>query len=587
VAPPTEADGDEADINTLGGSVTGTGSAQKMVLTVTIPGDVDTLAGTFTVGDLLFNDQVEIGDQSDVITGSVAAGTVELGIRYGAGANLTISDGGSLTVSGASSMLSLGDESVGSNSLTITGNGSTLTVDAPPGSTSSDLGSVYLAGTLDVEDGATATIAGYVAGPGNVVVDGAGSTLAVGGVLVPEGSEYATGLTVSSGGAVTTGGNVNVDNNTVNVSTGMLEVGGSGHASVGEVVVDAGYFLSAGLIRGNVVDNGTLNAGGPGEALDVAGQVSGSGGIVAYTLIAEQAVGPGVTVGLQSGASLDLDDPAAFQAEIKYWGEQNSLSFPGRTITFSSYVPNSPAADGAGVLHLGFSDGTTAALNFVQADPAQFYVVANTIETACYVAGTRIRTPLGETAVEDLRAGDLVSTVEGRAEPVVWLGHREIACSRHPEPDAVWPVLIAPHAFARNQPARPLWLSPDHAVFANGALIPIKHLINGASVRQEKRARVTYWHVELPAHAVILAEGLPAESYLDTGNRQAFANGGATVQLHPGFAPHEWERDAAAPLRQRGAVVERVRLRLLRRLPLLGLPAAAPDILRDVADRAA
>jgi hypothetical protein len=98
---------------------------------------------------------------------------------------------------------------------------------------------------------------------------------------------------------------------------------------------------------------------------------------------------------------------------------------------------------------------------------------------------------------------------------------------------------------------------------------------------------VTYWHVELPAHAVILAEGLPAESYLDTGNRQAFANGGATVQLHPGFAPHEWERDAAAPLRQRGAVVERVRLRLLRRLPLLGLPAAAPDILRDVADRAA
>ncbi len=29
----------------------------------------------------------------------------------------------------------------------------------------------------------------------------------------------------------------------------------------------------------------------------------------------------------------------------------------------------------------------------------------------------------------------------------------------------------------------------------------------------------------LNAHAVLLAEGLPAESYLDTGNRGQFANG--------------------------------------------------------------
>lgn len=40
---------------------------------------------------------------------------------------------------------------------------------------------------------------------------------------------------------------------------------------------------------------------------------------------------------------------------------------------------------------------------------------------------------------------------------------------------------------------------------------------------------VTYIHVELPAHDVVLAEGLPAESYLDTGNRAGFVNGGEVI----------------------------------------------------------
>jgi hypothetical protein len=57
-------------------------------------------------------------------------------------------------------------------------------------------------------------------------------------------------------------------------------------------------------------------------------------------------------------------------------------------------------------------------------------------------------------------------------------------------------------------------------------LIPIRYLVNGASVVQELFGTVTYWHVEVHRHEVLLAEGLPAESYLDTGNRSAFANGG-------------------------------------------------------------
>jgi hypothetical protein len=76
-------------------------------------------------------------------------------------------------------------------------------------------------------------------------------------------------------------------------------------------------------------------------------------------------------------------------------------------------------------------------------------------------------------------------------------------------------------------------LSPDHAVYSRGVLIPIKLLVNHATIGQIPTNAVTYYHVELSRHDVLLAEGLPAESYLDTGNRHMFDNGGASLLLHP------------------------------------------------------
>ncbi len=163
------------------------------------------------------------------------------------------------------------------------------------------------------------------------------------------------------------------------------------------------------------------------------------------------------------------------------------------------------------------------------------------------------------------------STLSG-AGPVVftsiWVGHRRIDCARHPEPWLVQPVRIAPHAFGRDCPRRPLYLSPDHAVLVEDVLIPDKHLIVGEAVRQVRRRDITYYHVELPAHAVLLAEGLPAESYLDTGDRHCFANAGPVAALHPawGSAARDiravFDAFGAAPLQVTGPVVERTRTRL-------------------------
>ena len=87
-------------------------------------------------------------------------------------------------------------------------------------------------------------------------------------------------------------------------------------------------------------------------------------------------------------------------------------------------------------------------------------------------------------------------------------------------------------------------LSPDHAVFVDGVLIPVRCLVNGQTIVQEAHNTITYWHLELEQHDVVSADGLICESYLDTGNRGAFANGSPVVSLHPDFAARIWETKA-------------------------------------------
>jgi esterase len=111
-------------------------------------------------------------------------------------------------------------------------------------------------------------------------------------------------------------------------------------------------------------------------------------------------------------------------------------------------------------------------------------------------------------------------------------------------------------------------------VYVDEVLIPIECLINDASIVQVALDEVTYWHVELERHDVLLAEGLPAESYLDLGNRDSFANAGERVALHPDFLPRRWE-DLCAPWFDSGPLVAAVGNRLLGRADTAALDVAA------------
>jgi hypothetical protein len=174
----------------------------------------------------------------------------------------------------------------------------------------------------------------------------------------------------------------------------------------------------------------------------------------------------------------------------------------------------------------------------------------------CYAAGTLIRTDRGDVAVEDLAAGDTVVTLQNGQEvsmAIKWMGVRQLDIAKHPHPHLAAPVRIRAGAFGDDLPRRDLLVSPAHAILVGGKLVPANLLINNMTIVQDTSIKaITYHHIELDRHAIVLAEGLPAESYLDVGNRDFFSNAGLPTALHPEFHANAglkvWEEKGCAPL---------------------------------------
>jgi len=250
------------------------------------------------------------------------------------------------------------------------------------------------------------------------------------------------------------------------------------------------------------------------------------------------------------------------------------FSYNGQTVTqlFENPTDVSGGADVAdwdpSVNNDAFGDGPSGQVDQITTTDQQVLNVLG-YQLACYCRGTRIMARDSAVAVEDLRPGDLVATQrngETVLRPIVWVGHRRIDLTRHPRPQTASPVRIRQGAFADGVPQRDLLVSPDHAIFVDGKLIAVRQLVNGATIRVEQGlASVEYFHIELEEHGLLLAEGLAAESYLDTGNRGVFADSDAPYVLHPdmagsaGFADREraschpfvWDEASVRPAWQR------------------------------------
>lgn len=316
------------------------------------------------------------------------------------------------------------------------------------------------------------------------------------------------------------------------------------------------------ITSATLTNTGTFDADGGlfgvQPALDGNGTVAiGDGGGFA----ALSSVAAGQTIAFEpGGGTLQLFQPTQVAAQITGFAPGDYIDLANINVDTIMASPGTLIAyDGGSIVAQLTVVGDYSTGDYVFGSDDNDGTVIN---VTCFLAGSRIETPDGPVPVETLRAGDLVLTVSGAPRPVRWIGERHLDASRHPRPAAICPIRVAPGAFAPDVPRRALLLSPDHAVFVEGVLIPVKYLLNGTTIRPARRRRLHYLHVELDSHDVVLAEGLPVETYLDVGDRGRFENAGVPVRLHPDFVARRWEAEGYAPLVVTGPKLAAVRAML-------------------------
>ena len=327
-----------------------------------------------------------------------------------------------------------------------------------------------------------------------------GNTLAAGTTFTNAGTLTLSSATLSDAGVLVNNGGIVLDPSTMVVG----DLIGSG-----AVTIDAGTTLE---VLGSIASSQTVVFAGSGGYLDLVSPGSVAGSVTGF--------GPGETIGLNGIAP-------------------GSVSYSGGELLIKG-VPGFPLALAAGnTLQIGSSgDGTE-------------------LTAICFCADTLIATPSGQVKVQDLAAGDLVTTWCGEARPIVWIGTGAVLATRGRR-NAATPVVVRKGALADNVPTRNLRVTKGHALYVDDVLIPVEFLVNHRSIVWDDRAQeVKLFHIELQTHDVLIANGAPAESYRDDGNRWLFRNGNSGWHLPP--------REPYAPVLTGGAVVDAVWSRLLMR----------------------
>ncbi len=182
------------------------------------------------------------------------------------------------------------------------------------------------------------------------------------------------------------------------------------------------------------------------------------------------------------------------------------------------------------------SDGASDVFSVLVTAPADTNIrgIAFAPTIACYCSGTMISALAGEQAVEDLRIGDILLTARGEQRPIKWIGRRSYAGRFLAANPGIKPIRFRAGSLGGGLPQRDLLVSPDHAMFLHGILVPAKALVNGGTIRQEHGLdRVDYYHVELDSHDIILAEGAASETFLDDDSRGMFHNAAEYAALYP------------------------------------------------------
>jgi autotransporter passenger strand-loop-strand repeat protein len=458
------------------------------------------------------------------------------------------------------------------------------------------------AGQQTVYAGGVASTTNIVSGGLEFVLSGGTAvrtTVSAGGSMSIASNGLASGTFVASGGVVTVAGglveqavvqafgqiDVNAGTTSGTIVSGLESLDGtSGAVTALRSLVQSGGVEYVGL---NSLDSATVVASGGLDYVDIGGQSVGvvvSGG------------GRQDVIGIPGGSSGVASDTTVLSGAIlgvyNFSGTTGPLDpsqeivdthlLAGGTIDLSTnlYAPGATANFDQATDVLTISgEGTAIELQFSGSYTDEYFHLSNdgnggtdvTVDqVACYCPGTLILTDRGEVPIEALVIGDGLVTVSGAVMTLRWIGKRGydgrfIRANRD-----VLPVTLRAGCLDGVVPRRDLVVSPLHALYLDGVLIPAVALVNGVSIVQaEAVARIDYLHLELERHAVIFAEGVAAESYVDDSNRGMFHN---AAEYQAGSSDAVAGRAVYCALRaDDGAVVDAVR----RRIAALSAPEVA------------
>jgi hypothetical protein len=427
--------------------------------------------------------------------------------------------------------------------------------------------SLMSGGSIDTTGGGDVSIDGGAAAAGTVAI-GESGMLSGDGMVSAVGIALAGEIDATDGTLSLTGSLAGTDGTMIIGDGAVLDVSRTDDAIIGTIDLGNGSSLNIGATDLTVVNDFDDPGFGEGNAFDARADVTGSGQIIGQDA-ALTVVGDGVTDGDSTAPTLTFTDNGAGleSASFTIENSDDTATIRGavQTIGLSGGVSGITAGNftlAPGALSMTYMlsyDGDPTALdgqsirivsNFDNVSPITISLEpAGSGPLPCFAAGTRIATAQGEVAVEAIAVGAVVRVVVGEGlVPVIWVGRREVDCARHTQPHKVWPIRVAAGAFGPCRPHRDLFLSPEHAVYINEVLIPIRHLVNASTIAQVPMDRVTYYHIELPQHDVLLAEGLPAESFLDMRDGPNYANRPGLVRRYPEYSARMWEAFGCAPL---------------------------------------
>lgn len=517
----------------LGEIVSGASAELDVIGSGAVASGTQVYSGTlFATSSGLLSASIISGGVEQIISGAQARGDI-----LASGAWLDIGSGSFATsqtiLSGASAGVEVGG--VGLTSSVISQGG----VVAVTGSGA--FSDNYVGGLVKLDQSAHATgnkIAGEedLSGTANATSE----TVLSGGYLVAVGtSNTVTNTTVSNGMLAVVSGSSFASGNTISGPQAQFIIGQSAavpFVNLGGVVSAGGNVIEGGAqaqIRGTgVVSGDTVRD----ASVDVIGSADHM--TIENSLVRVEYGGTLTNTDITSGSTLQVFDSGTTTlsnvtidvgAKLQSWANSNETS--QFTVSGNKLIISDQGGQHTQTLTINGNPDQLLQVALVDSSTGLFELEEG---TPCYCRGTLIETDKGEVPVEYLKIGDMVRTLRHGFRPIRWVGRRAYSGQFAAGNRDVLPVVFRAGSLGKNLPKQDLHVSPLHAMYLDGVLVPAIALVNGRSIVQARAMdEVAYFHVELESHDVIFANGAESETFVDDGSRGMFHNAEEYNRLYP------------------------------------------------------